>query len=489
MKRLVGMALLIVSMSGCLMGPDYKRLETPDREAWRLSATTSESIANLPWWEVLKDQELQKLIRTALQENLDLRAASASIEEYQAQLTIARFDLVPSASYSGSAFAFHSTNNGLGIPNSGGGALAVIPSGQSGSTTLSNESASAGLKWELDLWGRIRRSIEATRAQLLSKEENQRAVVLGLVSNVAEAYFELRAIDLQIEITKRSLQSWEESVRLSRLRFQHGDIPKLDLDRFESERAGAAARLAELEQQAVKKENQISVLLGHRPTEIPRGLSLTEQPLLPDVPVGLPSDLLQRRPDILQAEQELAAATAQIGVAQAARFPQVALTGSGGTSAFQLSSLSMGPFATAAAAGAVSGPLLNASSLGYQVKVSEARAQQALAKYQKTILTAFKDVEDALITVQKTREQRTAQEQQVATLRSAFQLATLRYQGGRASYLDMLTAQRNLFDAELSLATTRRQQLVAVVQLYKALGGGWSQTMADGIKNPAQLPS
>jgi multidrug efflux system outer membrane protein len=471
------------------MGPDYKRPETPDREAWRLSAATSESIANLPWWEVLKDRELQTLIRTALEENLDLRTATASIEEFQAQLTIAKFDLIPSASYSGNAFAFHSTSNGLGIPSAAGGALAVIPSGQSGSTTLSNQSASAGVKWELDLWGRIRRSIEATQAQLLSQEENQRAVVLRLVSNVAEAYFELRAIDLQLEITKRTLQSWEESVRLSRLRFQHGDIPKVDLDRFEAERAGAAARLAEFEQQAVKKENHISLLLGRRPTQIPRGLGLTEQPLLPNVPVGLPSDLLRRRPDVLQAEQELAAATASIGVAQAMRFPQVALTGSGGTSAFQLSSLSMGPFATAAAAGAISGPLFNATALGYQVKVSEARAKQSLAQYQKAVLTAFKDVEDSLIAVQKTQEQRVAQEQQVTALQSAWRLAAQRYQGGRASYLDVLTAQRNLFDAELSLVNTRRQQLVAVVQLYKALGGGWSPAPAAQSKEATPLPS
>jgi multidrug efflux system outer membrane protein len=465
------MTVLMLMATACMMGPDYKRPNPGDLESWRLTSDTSESIANLPWWEVLKDHALQSLIRTALKENLDLLAAMASIEEFQSQLTIAKFDLAPSAFYSGNAFVFHSDTNGLGIPSPGGGTLAVIPGG---GRTLSNESANAGIKWELDLWGRIRRSIEATRAQLLSQEENQRAVVLGLVSNVAEAYFDLRAFDLQLDITKRTLATWEESVKLSRLRFEHGDIPKLDLDRFEAERAGTAARLAELEQQAVQKENQISILLGHRPSEIPRGLGLNDQPLLPEVPVGLPSELLQRRPDILQSEQQLAAATANIGIAQALRFPQVSLTGIGGVSAFQVSSLSQGPFMTAAAAGSLSGPLLNATALGYQVKVNEAKARQALAQYRKTILTAFREVEDALIAVQKSREQRRAQEQQVSALQSAWRLAVQRYQGGRASYLDVLTAQRTLFDAELALVNTRRHQLVSMVHLYKALGGGWS---------------
>jgi multidrug efflux system outer membrane protein len=477
--------VLMLMTTACMMGPDYKKPNTEDLESWRLSSDTSESIANLPWWEVLKDRELQKLIRTALKENLDLLTAMASIEEFRSQLTIAKFDLMPSAFYSGNAFVFHSDSDGLGIPSPGGGTLAVIPGG---GRTLSNESANAGIKWELDLWGRIRRSIEATRAQLLSQEENQRAVVLGLVSNVAEAYFDLRALDLQLDITKRTLATWEESVKLSRLRFEHGDIPKLDLDRFEAERAGTAARLAELEQQAVQKENQISILLGHRPSEIPRGLGLNDQALLPEVPVGLPSELLQRRPDILQSEQQLAAATANIGIAQALRFPQVSLTGIGGVSAFQVSSLSQGPFMTAAAAGSLSGPLLNATALGYQVKVSEAKAKQALAQYRKTILTAFKEVEDALIAVQKSREQRRAQEQQVSALQSAWRLAVQRYQGGRASYLDVLTAQRTLFDAELALVNTRRHQVVSMVHLYKALGGGWSPAGAGSPAEAHRVP-
>ena len=480
---LASLAFLAAVLAGCMMGPDYTRPEMPQGEGWRMTPATAESIANLPWWELLKDQELQKLVRIALEENLDLRTATASIEEFRAQLVIAKFDLVPSLDYSGNAFGLRNTNSNV-IPIGGAG----VPSGgKGGGLSLSYESVDVGLKWEVDLWGRIRRSIEAARAQLLSQEENQRAVILGLVSNVAEAYFDLRGLDLEVEITKRTLKSWEESVRISKLRYDQGYIPKLDLDRFEAERAGTAAQLADSERQVVQKENQLSILLGRRPMEVPRGLRLTDQPIPPAVPPGLPSELLQRRPDVLKVEQELAAATANIGVAQAQRFPQLALTGAVGGAGFQISGSSIGPFAIFKGSASVTGPLLNASALGFQVKVTEAQTKQALAQYEKTVLTAFKEVEDALIAVQKTREQREALEQQVVALRSALRLANLRYEGGLASYLDVLTAQRSLFDSELALAKTRRAQLVSVVQLYKALGGGW-QPQGAGYAEPAPSP-
>lgn len=475
--------LAIVSgllLAACKMGPDYTRPETPAADSWRVTASTAESIANLPWWELLKDQELQKLVRIALEENLDLRTAAANIEEFRAQLVIAKFDLAPSLDYSGSAFGLRNTNNNV-IPIGG----VAVPSGGKGGLTLGYESADVGLKWEVDLWGRIRRSIEAARAQLLSQEENQRAVILGLVSNVAEAYFDLRGLDLEVDITKRTLKSWEESVRLSQLRYEHGDIPKLDLDRFEAERAGTAAQLADMERQVIQTENRLSILLGRRPAEVPRGLGLTDQPIPPAVPPGLPSELLERRPDILKVEQELAAATANIGVAQAQRFPQLALTGAVGGAGFQISGSSIGPFAVFSGSGSLSGPLLNATALGYQVQVTEAQAKAVVAQYKKTVLTAFKEVEDALIAVQKSGEQRKAQEQQVAALQSAFRFSDLRYQGGRASYLEVLTAQRSLFEAELALARTRRTQLTSVVQLYKALGGGWSPGGVGGALAPA----
>jgi multidrug efflux system outer membrane protein len=463
------------------MGPNYTRPETTRADSWRVTAATAESFANLPWWELLKDSELQRLVRTAIEENLDLQIAAANIQEFRAQLMIAKFDLAPSLGYTGTAFGLRNTNSNV-LPI-GGPAIPI--GGKEGGLTLASESIDVGLKWEVDLWGRLRRSIEAAQAQLLSQEEHQRAVILGLVSSVAEAYFDLRGLDLEVEIAQRTLKSWDETVRLSDLRYKHGDIPKLDLDRFEAERAGTAAQLADLQRQVVQTENRLSILLGRKPDAVHRGLRLTDQPIPPAVPPGLPSDLLQRRPDILEIEQNLAAATANIGVAQAYRFPQLSLTGSAGGAGFQISDSSVGPFAVFKGSATVSGPILNATALGYQVQAAEAKAAAALAQYKKTVLTAFKEVEDSLIAVQKAAEQRTAQEQQVAALQSAFRFSDLRYQGGRASYLDVLTAQRSLFEAELGLARTRRGQLKSIVELYKALGGGWSQqSMSHAAERP-----
>ena len=486
MHKCGAMLLSLLIVSGCTMGPDYKRPDVPTSDSWRLAPDTSESIANMPWWELFKDEELQKLIHTSLQENLDLRVAAAAVEEFNNQLVIAKFDLAPSLGYSGDASYFHSTSNGL---NTGGGA--IIPgqsAGRSGRGHLdfSRESFMGGIKWEVDLWGRIRRNVEATRAELLARVENQRGVVIALVSDVAQSYFTLRALDLQVQIAQRTLKVWDEAVRLSRSQYEHGYASKLDLDRFEAEQAGTRAQLANLEQQVVQSENRISVLLGHRPMAIPRGFALTEQPLPPEVPVGLPSSLLSQRPDILEAEQKLIASNANIGVAQAQRFPQFSINGGGGVAGFQINSMGTGPFATAGVAGTLTGPLFNATALGYGVGVATAQEQQALAQYELAILNAFREVEDSLITITKTREQREAQESQVASLQSALNFADKRYRGGFASYLDVLTAQRDLFQAELSLVSTRQQHLSSIVRLYKALGGGWSSTEEEG--QPASTP-
>ncbi len=455
------------------MGPDYVRPDVPKADSWRVAAPTAESIANLPWWELLKDTELQNLIRIALEENQDVRTAVASVEQYRAQLVMTRFDLAPAVSYGASAFAYDTSGgNATTIPGSGG---AIVIPGQGGrdGTTLSNVHGFGSIKWELDLWGRLRRAVEASEAQLFAQEENQRAVILGLVSSVSDAYFSLRSLDLQVEITKRTLRSWEESVRLSQLRYKQGYVSKLDLDRFEAERAGTAAKLAELEKQVAQKENQLSALLGRKPAAIARGLPLDRQPMPPSIPAGLPSDLLRRRPDLLQAEHMLAAATANIGIAQAQRFPQFALTGAVGGAQANLNGTSVGPLLIQNLAASLAGPLFNATALGYQVTVNERQAQQAALQYEKAVVTALKEVEDALIAVEKTREQRAAMEQQVAALQSALDLAGQRYQGGRASYLDVLTSQRSLYESELALAKTQYVQLASMVQLYAALGGGW----------------
>jgi multidrug efflux system outer membrane protein len=487
MHKSGAIVLSLLIAAGCTMGPDYKRPDVPTSDSWRLAPGTSESIANMPWWELFKDEELQKLIHTALQENLDLRVAAAAVEEFNNQLVIAKFDLAPSLDYSGDAFYYHNTNNGLSTGN--GAVLPGQAGGRSGSGGLdySKQSFTGGVKWEIDLWGRIRRNVEATQAELLARVENQRGVVIALVSDVAQSYFTLRALDLQVQIAQRTLKVWDEAVRLSRSQYEYGYASKLDLDRFEAEQAGTRAQLANLEQQVVQAENRISVLLGHRPMAIPRGFALTEQPLPPEVPVGLPSSLLSQRPDILEAEQKLIASNANIGVAQAQRFPQFSINGGGGVAGFQINSMATGPFATAGVAGSLTGPLFNATALGYGVGVATAQEQQALARYELAILNAFREVEDSLITITKTREQREAQESQVASLKSALNFADKRYRGGFASYLDVLSAQRDLFQAELSLVSTRQQHLSSIVRLYKALGGGWSPPEEQG--QPVSSPS
>jgi multidrug efflux system outer membrane protein len=453
-------------LSACAVGPDYEQPPVTQPDAFRMAEQTAEttSMANLPWWDVLKDEELQKLIRTALKENKDLKRAVAAVDEYQARALIARMDFAPQATVTGNAPAFGRKSEFLvpGFPNP------------------FNYYVQGNLAWEIDIWGRIRRSNEAALADLLSREQNRRAIVLQLVGGVAESYFDLRQLDMQLDIAKRTLKSWEESVAIARARLRQGVISKLDADQFEAERANAAARAAELERMMVQKENELSVLLGRNPAVIPRGRSLLDQDLPAEVPPGLPSELLKRRPDIVQSENDFHAATARIGMAVADRFPRISITGILGVASPQLSKLFMNETSYGVVGPSLTGPLFNAQILGFQQEAAEAQARQALAQYEQAILVAFKEVENALVAVRKTRDQTLAQEEQVAALRSALRLANLRYKGGLANYLDVLIAQRNLFDAELSLTATRRLYLVSIVQLYKALGGGWSPEGADG---------
>ncbi|MFZ1745271.1 MAG: efflux transporter outer membrane subunit [Nitrospirales bacterium] len=456
------LALFALAGMSCAMGPDYTRPDIETSDQFRMSDTEGESIANLPWWELLHDEELQNLIRIALRENKSLQKAAATVEEFQARAMIAKMDFAPqlSVSSSGPAIARQSNFAAPGFPNP------------------FNYYIQGNLAWEIDIWGRIRRSNEAARADLLSQEESRRAVVLSLVSGVAQAYFDLLQFDMQLDIAKRTLESWKESVAIARARLRQGISSKLDADQFESERANAAARVAQFERQMIQKENELSVLLGRNSQTISRGVSLTEQVMPPVVPPGLPSELLKRRPDILQVEEQLAAATARIGMAKADRFPKISITGLMGYANPQFSQLvkgggkANGQFAEAGPS--LLGPVLNASVLGFQQDAVEAQAKQVLADYEQTILVAFKEVEDALVAVRTADSQRNAQEEQVTALRSALRLANLRYKGGLTSYVDVLIAKRDLFVSELELTSTHRLHLVSMVQLYKALGGGWS---------------
>jgi multidrug efflux system outer membrane protein len=479
---IIGLSLILLS---CVMGPDYQRPQTDGDDRFRMADGQSDlpSLANLPWWDLLQDEQLRELIRSALAENKDLQRAVATVDEFRARALIAKTDFLPQITAAANAPAARS-------------AVFLFP----GFASPFNYYLLGNLSWEIDLWGRIRRSSEAARADLLAKEENRRAVTIQLVSVVAEAYFNLLQFDFQLDIAERTLQSWEESVRIAQARLRQGMTSKLDADQFEAERASAAARTAELHRQMGQAENQLSILLGHKPFAVARGRSLDKQIIPPEVPAGLPSELLQRRPDLLVAERQLAAVTARIGAAKAERFPRITLTGLAGLAHPELSlifteSSSFGVFGAGLAA-----PLLNAQVLGFQQEAVEAQSKQAVAQYQQAVLTAFREVEDALIAVRTARIQSQSQQQQVAALQSALKLAELRYRGGLANYLDVLVARRSLFEAELAWTSTRRFLLASVVQLYKALGGGWSpdmsstevsqkgkdhgQTGADPIPNP-----
>ncbi|MEP6958259.1 MAG: efflux transporter outer membrane subunit, partial [Nitrospirota bacterium] len=405
-----------------------------------------------------------------LEENKDLKRAVATVDEFAARVLVAKTDFAPQM------------NATVYAPLLGNSKNVAFP----GFPNPFNYYVQGNLTWEIDIWGRIRRSNEAALGDLLAREENRRGLIVQIVGGVAQGYFDLRQFDMQLEIAQRTLQAWEESVRIGQARLRQGVINRLDVDQFEAERENAAARIAELTRQVVQKENELSVLLGRNPRQISRGRSLTEQVMPPVVPAGLPSELLQRRPDVIQAEQGLAAATARIGMAKADRFPKLSITGILGLASPQLTRLVANETFFGAAGPSLAGPLLNAQILGFQQKAAEAQSRQALAQYEQTILVAFREVDDALVGVSTAREQAAAQERQVNALRSALRLASLRYKGGLANYLDVLIAQRSLFDAELSLAATRRLHLVSIVQLYKALGGGW---LPDGAAKGEPDPS
>lgn len=461
--RIYVIVLVSALAASCALGPDYERPAADKDDRFRMAEAgiDAPTVANLPWWELLKDEELQNLVRIALAENKDLQRAAATVEEFQARAWVAKSDFLPNVTGTGNAPAF------------GRKTVFLVP----GFPNPFNYYLQGNLSWEVDLWGRIRRSNEAARADLLAREENRRAVVLELVSSVAEAYFNVLQFDTQLAIAKRTLQSWEESVRIAQARLRQGMTSKLDADQFEAERANAAARTAELERQMIQAENQLSVLLGRKPFGIPRGKSLVEQLLPPTIPPGLPSELLQRRPDILQADRTLNAATARVGAAKADRFPKVSLTGLLGAADPHTKTFFSDVSSFGAAGAGFTLPLFNAQALGFQQDAVEAQAKQTLAQYQQTVLTAFREVEDALVAARTARDQNDAQQQQVNALQSALRLAELRYKGGLANYLDVLVARRNLFEAELAMTGSRRLHLVSVVQLYKALGGGWSPEM------------
>jgi outer membrane protein, multidrug efflux system len=455
-------------LAGCTVGPNYQRPTVPVPQGFRaptpLPAPEATSIADAKWFDVFKDEQLQTLIRTALERNYDLREAVARVEQARANLGITRANQFPNFGASGAVEINRLSRDGATpIPPQ------LLPS-------QNRTFGSAGLdllSYEIDIWGKLRRATEAARAQLLSADENREAVVTTLVSDVATDYLTLRELDYELEISRQTLETRQQSLELTRSRQVGGVATLLDLRQAEQLVYTAAQTIPQIQQRIEQRENQISLLLGGNPAAVTRGRAFTEQNFSPDVPAGLPSALLERRPDIRAAEQDLVAANAEIGVARAAYFPQLTLSGSLGGASTQLSSLFSGPHSTWSLVPAVTQPIFTAGRIKSNVKLAEASRQLTLVQYEKTIQTAFSEVSDALIAHQRVRESREQQEALVTALTDRLRLAYVRYRGGVDTQLNALDADRDLFQARLDLAEIQLEEILSVVQLYKALGGGW----------------
>jgi outer membrane protein, multidrug efflux system len=462
--KLITFFLVLLLTVGCAVGPNYKRPDVHAPDAYRgvmpqeAAQPAAESLGDQKWWEVFQDEELQKLIRTALQQNYDVQIAAARILQAQAQLGITRADQLPSITAGASAIDQRSPQS------------KVIPAFNSSANQVS-----LSLAWELDFWGKYRRSTEAARANLLASEWARQEVISTLVANVASAYFQLRELDLELEISKGTLVSRKDSLKLTQLLADHGATSLLDVRQAEQLVFTAAEQVPDLERRIEQQENFISTLLGKNPGAVARGRKLTEQPHAPEVPAGLTSALLERRPDIRQAEQQLIAFNARIGVAKAAYFPQINLTADAGYQSSALTSLFQGPLGLWSFGGALTQPIFEGGRLRNNVRLSEAQKKEAVLVYQQTIQQAFREVSDSLVAYRKNQEFRKQQELLTNSAQDAAHLSDVRYQGGATSYLEVLTNQTNYFSAELNLAQARLNELLALVGLYKALGGGWQQ--------------
>lgn len=457
-KRFVNAMLVVSLLAGSTLG-QKQYVRTPD--TFRGADTSDQgSIGDLKWFEVFKDEELQKLVRTAFAQNYDLRAAVARINAARANLGLARSDQFPQVVGSGDLTTTRNSKNG---PLVGGRARSF------GSLFLNL------LNFELDVWGRLRQQTKAARAELRASEEDRKAVMTIVVGDVATGYFSLLELDSELEIARRTVATREDSLRLIKLRQQGGVSTMLDVRQAEELVYQASQTIPDTERAIAQTENQISLLLGNNPGSITRGRPLTAQEELPSVPVGLPSALLERRPDIRAADASLEAQGALVRAAKAAYFPRISLTGLLGFQSDQLSNLFTGASRAWTFAPEVTQPIFTAGRLKSNVKFARSQQELALVQYQQTIQNAFREVSDALIQYRKVKEIRVQQEALVATLRDRSRLAHLRYEGGVDTLLNALDADRELFDAELSLVQTRRNELLSLVQLYRSLGGGWQQ--------------
>jgi len=474
--RIISSFVVAALLSGCTIGPDYKRPAVARPETFRGQATAeAASLADVPWWEAFQDPILKGLIQDALGSNYDVRIAAARVQEARANLGVARSDYFPSLDYGGGA------SRARMLPGVLGGVGAQAPASDLYSATMS-------MSWELDIWGRIRRSNEAARATLLSTEDARRGVWLTLVSDLAQAYFQLLALDVQLQIARDSTQAYQGTYDLFLDRLNHGIASKLETSRALGALGVAQATIPQLERDIVARENQIRILLGKAPGPIPRGQPMYQQPVVPAVPAGLPSALLERRPDLRQAEQQLVAANARIGVAKAEFFPKLSLTSLFGTASPEMSALTGGTATIWAVAGMFSGPLFNAGRTRGIYRASIAQWEQVRLRYEQAVLTALREVSDALTALAKLTDAEAGQDTAVRALADAVDHATDRYRQGLASYYEVLEAQQQLYPAQITLAQIRQDRLLTYVRLYKALGGGWSLSDAQWTAQQHEMP-
>jgi len=461
----ISLCALAVFLAGCTVGPNYKRPNTDAPTAYRTlspaepASSSTQSLGEQKWWEVFQDERLQQLIRTSLQQNYDARIAATHVLEAQEQVVQARANQLPNVNVSGS---------GTGQRNP---SIGPIPA-----YTFNYGKVTANAAWDLDFWGKYRRGTEAARANLLATDWAREEVNATLVANVATGYFQLRELDLELDISQRALASRKESLDLTKTLEEHGINSILDVRQAEQLVYTAAADIADVQRRIAQQENLLSVLLGNNPGPItPRGKELIDQPHAPTVPAGLPSALLERRPDIRQAEELLVAANARIGVARAAFFPDISLTAQPGFLSSSLSSLFSGSAGLWTFAGTITEPIFEGGTLHSNVRLAQAQQQEAVLTYQQTIQGAFRDVSDALIAYQQNQEFREQQELLANAAQDAAQLSGKRYEAGTTNYLEVLTNDTNYLTAEIGLAQARLNELLALVQIYKALGGGWQK--------------
>jgi NodT family efflux transporter outer membrane factor (OMF) lipoprotein len=452
--------------SSCTMGRDYDRpaVELPDTHRFETAPASSASLADVAWFDLFRDDTLTSLVKTALDRNFDLRIASERVLQARAAYGISRAERLPSVNASADAIASRASREG---------AAAGIPEGAD--TDVSYLQAGFGLAWELDVWGRIRRQNEAARARYLATEAGRHAVQTTLVADVLETYTALRALDLELEIAERTREIASEGLRLTEARRTGGVASGLDVRQAEQLLYTATGQIASIRREIALTEHALSLLLGQAPREIPRGAPLSALNTPPAVPAGLPSTLLERRPDIRQAEQELIAANAEIGAVKAAYFPRISLTGFLGVQSRALTDLLTGGAGFASAGLGAAAPLFDGGRRRGNVQLAEAIQRETLVAYERAIYTALREVADGLASHQRASEQRAQQERLVEALGESSRLAVERYRGGLDSYLPVLDAQRQLFQGELALARLRQLEVVSVVRLYRALGGGWGQ--------------